>query len=134
MMCCWIAEVLTKAFKSESNMWLGKDVRVHQASDALLVPLTVDAFIIWSCRTKTALTVNRHFSRLMLVMLRFYSLQDYFEVGGLVHPNKPVDLCHGVSSDADVIDVYQQKDSYFVMDKEARISGALPEALFPAEL
>ena len=42
----WIAKVLAKASKGESDIRLGKDIYVYQASITLLVLFGVGAFVI----------------------------------------------------------------------------------------
>ena len=89
-MLCWIAKVLAKASKGESDIRPGKDVCVYQASNTLLVLFGIGAFVIWSSRAETAIAVNRKLSRLVLIILHFYTLENYLEVGGLVHSNHPL--------------------------------------------
>ena len=89
-MLCWIAEVLAEASKSESDIRPGKDACVYQASNTLLVPFGIGAFVIWSSRAETAIAVNRKLSRLVLVILYFYTLENHLEVEGLVHSDHPL--------------------------------------------
>ena len=86
----WIAKVLAKTSKGESDIRPGKDIYVYQASNTLLVPFGIGAFVIWSSRTETAIAVNRKLSRLMFIILYFYTLENYLKVGGLVHSNYPL--------------------------------------------
>ena len=86
---CWIAEVLAKASKGESDIRPGKDACVYQASNTFLVLFGVGAFVIWSSRAETAIAVDRKLSRLILVILHFYTLENHLKVGGLVYSNYP---------------------------------------------
>ena len=54
----WVAEVLAKASKCKSDIRPGKDACVYQTSNAFLVPLGVDAFIIRSRGAKAAIAIN----------------------------------------------------------------------------
>ena len=90
-MLCWIAKVLAEASKGESDIRPGKDACVYQASNTLLVPFGIGAFVIWSSRAETAIAVDRKLSRLMLVIFYFYALENYLEVGGLVHSDYPLE-------------------------------------------
>ena len=89
-MLYWIAKVLAKASKGESDIRPGKDACVHQASNTLLVLFGIGAFVIWSSRAETAIAVNRKLSRLVLVILYFHALENHLKVGGLVHSNHPL--------------------------------------------
>ena len=85
----WIAKVLAKASKGESDIRPGKDAYVYQASNTLLVLFGIGAFVIWSSRAETAIAVNRKLNRLMLIILYFYTLENYLKVGGLVYSDYP---------------------------------------------
>ena len=89
-MLCWIAKVLAKASKGESDIRPGKDICVYQASNTLLVPFGIGAFVIWSSRAETAIAVDRKLSRLVLVILYFHALENHLKVGGLVHSDYPL--------------------------------------------
>ena len=89
-MLYWIAKVLAEAFKGESYIRPGKDIYVYQASNTLLVPFGIGAFVIWSSRAETAIAVNRKLSRLVLVILHFHALENHLKVGGLVHSDHPL--------------------------------------------
>ena len=89
-MLCWIAKVLAKASKGESDIRPGKDACVYQASNTLLVLFGIGAFVIWSSRAETAIAVDRKLSRLMLVMLYFHALKNHFKIGDLVHSDYPL--------------------------------------------
>ena len=89
-MLYWIAKVLAKASKGESDIRPDKDACVYQASNTLLVPFGIGAFVIWSSRAETAIAVDRKFSRLVLVILHFYALENHLKVGGLVYSNHPL--------------------------------------------
>ena len=89
-MLYWIAKVLAKASKGESDIRSGKDIYVYQASNTLLVLFGIGAFVIWSSRAETAIAVNRKLSRLMLIILYFYTLENHLKVGGLVHSDYPL--------------------------------------------
>ena len=89
-MLCWIAKVLAKASKGESDIRPGKDAYVYQASNTLLVLFGIGAFVIWSSRAETAIAVNRKLSRLVLIILYFYTLENHLKVEGLVHSNYPL--------------------------------------------
>ena len=86
----WIAKVLAKASKGESDIRPGKDIYVYQASNTLLVLFGIGAFVIWSSRAETAIAVDRKFSRLVLIILHFYTLENRLKVGGLVYSNYPL--------------------------------------------
>ena len=53
IMLYWIAKVLAKTFKGESDIRPGKDIYVYQASNTLLVLFGIGAFVIWSNRAET---------------------------------------------------------------------------------
>ena len=89
-MLCWIAEVLAEASKGESDMQPGEDACVYQASNTLLVPFGIGAFVIWSSRAETAIAVDRKLSRLVLIIFHFYALENHLKVGGLVHSDHPL--------------------------------------------
>ena len=89
-MLYWIAKVLAKTSKGESDIRPGKDACVYQASNTLLVPFGIGAFVIWSSRAETAIAVNRKLSRLVFIILYFYTLENHLKVGGLVHSNYPL--------------------------------------------
>ena len=78
---------MAKASKGESDIRPGKDTCVYQASNTLLVLFGIGAFIIWSSRAETTIAVNRKLSRLMLIILYFYTLENHLKVGGLVYSN-----------------------------------------------
>ena len=81
---------MAKAFKGESDIRPGKDTCVYQASNILLVLFRIGAFVIWSSRAETAIAVDRKFSRLVLIILHFYALENYLKIGGLVYSNHPL--------------------------------------------
>ena len=54
----WVAEVLAKASKCKSDIRPGKDAYVYQTSNAFLVLLGVDTFIIRSYGAKAAIAIN----------------------------------------------------------------------------
>ena len=89
-MLYWIAKILAKASKGESDIRPDKDAYVYQASNTLLVLFGIGAFIIWSSRAETAIAVNRKLNRLILVILYFYTLENYLKVGSLVHSDYPL--------------------------------------------
>ena len=89
MILCWVAKVLTKASKCESDIRPGKDICVYQASNAFLVLFRIDTFIIWSCGAKAAVAINRKFGWLVLVIFHIHALENHLKVGGLIHPNRP---------------------------------------------
>ena len=89
-MLYWIAKVLAKASKGESDIRPGKNIYVYQASNTFLILFGIGAFIIWSSRTETTIAVDRKLSRLILIILYFYTLENYLKVGGLVYSNYPL--------------------------------------------
>ena len=90
MILCWIAKVLAEASKGESDIRPGKDACVYQAFNTLLVLFRIGTFVIWSSRAETAIAVDRKLSRLIFVILYFYTLENYLKVGGLVHSDYPL--------------------------------------------
>ena len=86
----WIAKVLAKTSKGESDIRPGKDIYVYQASNTFLVLFGIGAFVIWSSRTETAIAVDRKLSRLIFIILHFYTLENYLKVEGLVYSNYPL--------------------------------------------
>ena len=86
---CWVAKVLTKTSKYESDIRPGKDIYICQASNTFLVPFRINTFIIWSYKAKAAVAINRKFGWLILVIFHVHALENHLKVGGLIHPNRP---------------------------------------------
>ena len=81
---------MAEASKGESDIRPGKDICVYQASNTLLVPFGIGAFVIWSSRAEIAIAVDRKLSRLVLIILYFYTLENHLKVGGLVYSDYPL--------------------------------------------
>ena len=58
--------------------------------NTLLVLFGIGAFVIWSSRAETAIAVNRKLSRLIFIILYFYTLENYLKIGDLVYSNYPL--------------------------------------------